>query len=100
MVTSQDSAAFHRALEATGMQTGRNLILKHREKPDTNAHLFKNDNQTVFLSYIASTHAIQNLREEKAVLMMENCFLHLSPIVIEFLLTARVWIVTFAPHTT
>jgi hypothetical protein len=42
VVTSQDSAALHRALEATGMQMGKHLILKQRAKPYVNADLFEN----------------------------------------------------------
>jgi hypothetical protein len=42
VVTSQDSAALHQALEATGMQIGKHLILKQRAKPYANADLFEN----------------------------------------------------------
>jgi hypothetical protein len=55
LITFQDSAALHPALEATGVQTGKHLILKHRAKPDVNADLFENDIRTVFLPHLAIT---------------------------------------------
>jgi hypothetical protein len=55
VVTSQDSVAAHWALEATGMQIGRHLILKHRDKPYINADLFENHIRIVFLPHLATT---------------------------------------------
>jgi hypothetical protein len=34
VVTPQYSEAIHRTLKATGMQLGKNLILKHHDKPE------------------------------------------------------------------
>jgi hypothetical protein len=55
VVTVKDSVALHRALEATGMQIGKHVILKHRAKPCVNSDLFESDIQTVFLPHIAIT---------------------------------------------
>jgi hypothetical protein len=100
VVTSEDSEAIHRALEATAMQLGQNLLLKHRDKPSVDADLFENYIQTVFLSHLLITCLIQDLREEDAVLLMENCSPHLTPVVRDLLSTTSLRIVTFAPHTT
>jgi hypothetical protein len=100
VVTSPDCAALHRALEATGMQIGKHLILKRRAKPDVNADLFENYAGTVFLPHLAITRIIQNVRNEEAVLLMDNCSPHLTSIVIDLLSEARVQIVAFPPHTT
>jgi hypothetical protein len=100
VVTSQDSATLHRALEATAMQIGKHLILKQRAKPYVNADLFENYVRTVFLPPLAITCIMQNVRNEEAVLLMDNCSPHLTPVVIDLLSEARVRIVTFAPHTT
>jgi hypothetical protein len=67
VVTSHDSAALHRALEATGMQIGKKLILNERAKPYVNAELFANSVRTVFLTYLAIARIIQNVRNEEAV---------------------------------
>jgi hypothetical protein len=100
VVTSQDFEALHRALEATGMQIGKHLILKQCAKPDVNADLFEKYVRTVFLPHLAITRIMQNVRNEKAVLLMDNCSPHLAPVVIDLLSEAHVRIVTFAPHTT
>jgi hypothetical protein len=80
LVTSQDSTALHRALEATGMQIGKHLILKQRAKPDVNADLFENDVRTVFLPHLAITRIMQNVRNGEIVLLMDNCSPHLTSI--------------------
>jgi hypothetical protein len=67
VVTSQDSAALHRALEATGVQSGKHLILKHRPIPYRNADLFENYIRTVFLPHLAILRIRQNIPEEEAV---------------------------------
>jgi hypothetical protein len=100
VVTFQDSAALHRALEATSMQIGQHLILKHRAKPYVNSDLFENYLRTVFLAHLAIRRIMQNIPEEDAVLLMDNCSPHLTPIVIDLLSNARVRIVAFALHTT
>jgi hypothetical protein len=100
VVTSQDSAALHRALEATGTQIGKHLILKHRAKPYVNADLFENYIRTVFLPHFATTRIMQNIPEEDAVLLMDHRSPHLTPVVIGLLSNACVRVVTFAPHTT
>jgi hypothetical protein len=100
VVTSQDSAALRRALEATGMQIGKHLILKRCAKPYVNADLFENSVRTVFLPHLAIARIMQNVRNEEAVLLMDNCSPHLTPAVIDLLSEARVRIVTFALHTT
>jgi hypothetical protein len=43
---------------------------------------------------------MQSLREEYAVVLMDNCSSHFTSAVIDLLSEARVRIVTFAPHTT
>jgi hypothetical protein len=56
-----------------GMQIGKHLILKRRAKPYVNADLFENYVRTVFLPHLAITRIMQNVRREKAVLLMDNC---------------------------
>jgi hypothetical protein len=67
MVTCQDSAAVHRDLEADGMQIGRHLMLKHRDKPDVNAELFEDYLHSVFLPHLMINRIVKDLREEDAV---------------------------------
>ena len=72
------------------MQIGRHLILKQRAKPYVNADLFENYVRTVFLPHLAITRIMQNVRNEEAVLLMDNCSLHLTPVVIDLLSEACV----------
>jgi hypothetical protein len=72
-VTSQDSAAVRRDLETDGMQIGRNLILKHRNKSDVNAELFEDYPRSVVLPHLMITRIVTDRRKEEAVLLMHNC---------------------------
>jgi hypothetical protein len=101
MITSQDSLAVHRSLEAAGMQIGRHLILRHRDKPYVNADLFQDCSRTVFIPRVEATRVLHGLSEEDAALLMDNCSPHLTPVVIERLSLSKagVRIVTFALHT-
>jgi hypothetical protein len=100
VVTSQDSAATRRDLETDGMQIGRHFILKHRDKPYVSAVLFEDCQRGVFLPHLMITRTVKDLHEENAVLLMDNWSPHIARAVIELLSTARVRVVTFAPHTT
>jgi hypothetical protein len=100
VVTSQDSAALHRALEAIGIQIEKCRILKQRAKPYVNADLFENYIRSVFLPRLAITRTMQNIPEEDAVLLMDNWSPQLSHLVIDLLSNSSVRIVNFAPDTT
>ena len=100
VVTSQDSTAVRRDLQATGMQIGVHLRMEHRDKPYVNAQLFQNYVETVFLPHLQSACLRLGLPEEEAVLLMDNCSPHLTGRVLELLSAAHVRVVTFAPHTT
>jgi hypothetical protein len=80
VVTSQDSAAVRRDLEADGMQIGRHLILilKQRDKPYVNAKFFEDYLCSVFLPYLMITRIVKDLREEDVVSLMDNCSPHIT----------------------
>jgi hypothetical protein len=80
VVTSQDFAAVRRDLEADGMQIGRqlNLILKSRDEPYVNAELFEDYLRSVLLPDLMITHIVEDLREEDAVRLMDNCSPHIA----------------------
>jgi hypothetical protein len=82
------------------MRIGHHLILRHRQKPYINGEIFANYIQSVFLPHLANLRGNEQLSNEEAVLLMDNCSPHLTPTVIELLTSARVRVVTFAPHTT
>jgi hypothetical protein len=82
------------------MQIGKHLILKQRAKPYVSADRFENHVRTVFLAHLAITHIMQNVLNEEAVRLMDNCSPQLTPVVIDLLSEGLARIVTFAPHTT
>jgi hypothetical protein len=73
VVTSQDSAAVRRDLEADGMQIGRHSILKSRRKPSVNAELFEDYLRSVFLPDLMMIRFVKDLPEEEAVFLMDHC---------------------------
>jgi hypothetical protein len=81
-MTSQDSTAVRRDLEADGMQIGRhlNLILKHRDKPYLNAELFEDYLRSVSLPHLMITRIVKDIRAEDAVLLRDNCSPHITPL--------------------
>jgi hypothetical protein len=78
VATSQDSAPVRRDLEADGMQIGRPLILKHRDKLCVSAQLFENHLRSVFLPHLMITLLVKDPREEDAVLLMDHCSSHIT----------------------
>jgi hypothetical protein len=70
---SDDSAAVRWDLEPDGMQIGRQLILKHRDKPRVNAELFGRYLRSVFLPHLMTTRIVKDLREEDAALLIDDC---------------------------
>jgi hypothetical protein len=82
VVTSQDSAAVRRDLEADGMQIGRhfNLILKHRDKPYVDVELFEDSLCNVFLPHSKIARLVTDLREEDAVRLMDIWSPHITPL--------------------
>jgi hypothetical protein len=101
VVTSQDSGAVRPDLDADGVQVGWHSIFKHRDKPYAPAKLFEDDLRSVFLPHLIIIRIVKDLREEDAVLLMDNCSHHITQAVIELLSTARVCVVmvTFAPQS-
>jgi hypothetical protein len=82
------------------MQIGRHLkmILKHGDKPSVSAGLFEDHLRSVFLPHSMTTRIVKDLREEDAVLLIDNCSPQITQGVIELFSPARARVVTFAPQ--
>jgi hypothetical protein len=100
MVSSQATRPVRQQLEASGLRFGRDLILMQRTKAYINGALFADYIRNVFLPHVARVPTQENLQEEEAVLLMDNCPSHLTQEVLGLLTAGRVRIVTFTPHTT
>jgi hypothetical protein len=100
MLSSQATGPVIRSLERTGVRFGRDLVLTQRSKAYINGSLFADYIRKVFLPHLTRVRTEENLLEEEATLLMDNCPAHLTQEVLGLLNDARVRIVTFAPHTT
>jgi hypothetical protein len=100
MVTFQAVESIRLRLDESGLRVGRDLVLKHRQKPYVNDELFANYIRAVLLSHLAGLRGNEELSDEEAPLLMDNCSPHLAPTAVQLLTHARVRIITFAPHTT
>jgi hypothetical protein len=55
---------------------------------------------SLFLPYVVKVRSKKEIEQEEAALLMDSCSNHLATQVTDMLTTARVQIITFAPHTT
>jgi hypothetical protein len=83
-----------------GIEFGRNLILTKSQKPYVNSKSFAEDVKSTLIPHVTRIHAEMGIEQEDAVLLMENCPSHVTGDAMNLLNTARVHVVTFAPHTT
>lgn len=100
VVTSQDAESLRTDLKKRGIEFGRHLTIVRNQKPYVNSGTFADYIKSVFLPYVTRVRKEREIEEEEAVLLMDNCPSHLTSEVITLLTTARVRVVTFAPHTT
>jgi hypothetical protein len=100
IVSSQATGAVQQKLTDTGLRFGRDLIMTQREKAYINGTIFANYIRNVFLPHLLRVCTQENLLDEEAVRLMDNCLAHMTDEVLGLLNEAQVRIVTFAPHTT
>jgi hypothetical protein len=100
VVSSQASQPIKQALADQGLQLGRHLILRQRDKAYVNGEIFKDYIQRVFIPHLEILRQKEEFAGEEAALLMDNCPSHVKPEILGILTEARVRIVTFAPHTT
>jgi transposase len=100
IVSSQATGPVQQKLTDTGLRLGRDLIMTQRAKAYINGAIFANYIRGVFLPHLLRVRIQENLLDEDAVLLMDNCPAHVKDEVLGLLNQARVRIVTFAPHTT
>jgi hypothetical protein len=91
---------YSRTSQKQGVRFGRDFTFKFDQKPYINAGIFLDYIKTIFLPYIDTFHALVVSAQEIAVLLMDNCLVHVSDHVIHIFTQAKVCVRTFAPHTT
>lgn len=98
-VCSQLNDAVERRLKTIGFRMGVDFILKHRSKPYMNAELFHEYISTVLLPYILELRSNQEFAHKGAVLLMDNCSIHVKVAILQKLADHDVKVITFPPHT-
>jgi hypothetical protein len=83
-----------------GVRLGVDFVLRHRPKPYVNRKRFFEYVDTVFVPYLNELQGLAEFCECEAVVLIENCSLHMADEVVALLTSLRVRIITFAPHTT
>jgi hypothetical protein len=92
MVTSENSSTVQEHFRKQGVRLGRDFILKFNQKPYINAGIFLDYIGTIFSPSIDVLRGLAVFSQEVAVLLIDNCWAHVSDDVIRLM--------TFAPHTT
>jgi hypothetical protein len=77
VISSQVSEAVVWKLKTEGFRIDIEIRLKKREKLYMNARLFHEYISTILLPYIAKVRSNLGLTDEPAVLLMDNCSVHM-----------------------
>jgi hypothetical protein len=83
-----------------GVRLGVDLVLRQRSKPYVSRELFLEYITTIFLPCLNELRESEEFEAYEAVLLMDNCSLHVLDEVVAVLTNAQVRIITFATHTT
>jgi hypothetical protein len=100
VVSSQVNDRVISTLKSEGFRIGSDMILRKRDKPYMNAALFAEYVSAVFLSDIAKIRSDPRFTDKEAVLLMDNCSLHLREDILQTLADYHVKVVAFPLHTT
>jgi hypothetical protein len=100
LVCSQGNTTVERKPKIEEFRMGVDLILKALQKPDVNSQLFAKYISTVLLPYIDKLRSNEEFAHKEAVLLMDNCSIHLQAETLQMLADHRVKVINFPPHTT
>jgi hypothetical protein len=81
IVRSQDSPSVREQLNKHGVRFGTDLITKLNAKPSLTIEIFIDSVQTVFRPTLAELRRSDEVAEEMAVLLMDNCPSHITCVV-------------------
>jgi hypothetical protein len=100
IVTSRNSSIVQEHLREQHARFRRDMISKDNQRPYVNAGNFLDYIRAVFLSYIDAFRGLVEFAAENAVLFVDNVWAHVTDDAIHLLIETRVFVLTFAPHTT
>jgi hypothetical protein len=90
VASSQDRDAFVWKLKIEGFRIGTKIILKKWEKLDMNVELFREYMSTILFPHIAKVRLDLRLTDEPAILLMDNCSVHMRESTLRDLAAHRV----------
>jgi hypothetical protein len=100
LVCYQLNDSVERLLKRQGSRFGVDFIVKKRNKPYMNSQLFSEYLSTVLLPDIDKLRTNDEFADREAVLLMDNCCIHVQAETRQMLADHRVKVITFPPHTT
>jgi hypothetical protein len=87
-------------LKIEGFRMGVDMVLEHRQKAYVTATLFQQYITNVLIPFIERLRTNPEFIGKSAILLMDNCFIHMRPEVLATLRDHNVKVITFAPHST
>jgi hypothetical protein len=88
-----------RWLKSEGFRSGFDLILKHRNKPNTSSQLFPKYISRVLLPYVDELRSNEEFADKKAVVLMDNCPVQVQGDILQMLADQGAKVLMFPPHT-
>jgi hypothetical protein len=98
-VSSQVDPTVERRLKSAGFRLGIDLMLKHRNKPYMSSQLFAEYISTVLLPCVDVLRSNEEFSDKEAVLLMDNCSVHVQGDTLQMLADHGVKVLLFLPHT-
>jgi hypothetical protein len=100
IMRSQDSDAIRKRLMHQGVRLGVDFVLRQRSKPYVSRMFFLEYINTIFVPYLNKLRESEEFEACEAVILMDNCSPHVLDDIVAILISVRVRIIIFAPHTT
>jgi hypothetical protein len=100
IITSQDSTNTRRGLGKKGTEFGQHLILKESQKVYVNGKCSAEYVKSALVPYVMKVRIDREIKEQEAVLLMNNCPNQITHDVMNFVASVWLWVLTFESHTT
>jgi hypothetical protein len=87
-------------LKLEGSRLGVDFILRRQNKPYMSPHLFAEYISKVILPYLDELRSNEEFADKEAVLLMDDCSIHVQQETLQMIADYQVKVITFPPHTT
>jgi hypothetical protein len=100
VLSSQVNDEVIEKLKIEGFRMGVDMVPEHRQKAYVTATLFQQYVASVLVPFIERLRTNREFTGKSAIVLMDNCFVHMRPDVLAALRDRNVKMITFPPHTT